>query len=795
MATYNLAASGNWNSNSTWTSPDGGTTFPVAGDTANVTSTHNLTINVASACANIDFTGYTGTLTINNTLTVSNNITFVTGFTVTTTSGTPLISKTTGGTITCPAGGFTWPYSITFVGLATYTLTGGDLTVNGTLTATTNTVTINSASNIINVRSVTATSVSLAGTAKIVFNQSGGTWTGYITSNVDINIAPTASPDITFTNAVKSGGTLNFLSGNFGTPSLNIRSTTTILNISNVTSFANFWIGGYFSLTSEPFAAVQTTVTADGDIACTTLTLAGNQSGAGQFTPIINSNDSTQRTISCSNLTLRARGTGGSVIRSSTDTFSISMNGTGQYTYSNSGYDNATSFATISTRITFNTTGTITFVNGTGVTLQAVSTTDIPRIVYTSGNFALTTSTNLFTPDLTIYHQPSAAVSCTYAFDTSLIEWNSVLFTMPTGALSGAQSFTINFNSDFRCRNLTLTSDVGGGGGSTGIIAFRSNITGLEKVIVSGNFTVNGAGGSNTATRFTTSTFNSIDLVGTGVWTSNFTAIGTIQFTLPVVIDTPGKITIRATGSGVGANSLITTGRLNYIKGVVEVEPNVILRVLSTIGTDAARLLNNSSAIFTNINKIPFRNVVLYAGSLIRMNEFFGGKPGRPCVVSVNTTTIGTTNSTIGSRAAIVFTNTFSKVARWVRPEGILTPANISEWRPSTGYTLTGASGLVPILRWTDNVYIITAGSGTTGTTPPTHESGAAANGGFTFTFYGKVAQTTILSREGNRNSTNLGFFYGEGGVPYGPARNNPIAYQASPCFGIGDNPADPITF
>jgi len=55
--------------------------------------------------------------------------------------------------------------------------------------------------------------------------------------------------------------------------------------------------------------------------------------------------------------------------------------------------------------------------------------------------------------------------------------------------------------------------------------------------------------------------------------------------------------------------------------------------------------------------------------------------------------------------------------------------------------------------------------------------------------------QVKLLSSKGNRNSTNLGFTYFEGGTPYTFPKNNPIVYQGLPCFGIGDNPADPNFF
>lgn len=54
--------------------------------------------------------------------------------------------------------------------------------------------------------------------------------------------------------------------------------------------------------------------------------------------------------------------------------------------------------------------------------------------------------------------------------------------------------------------------------------------------------------------------------------------------------------------------------------------------------------------------------------------------------------------------------------------------------------------------------------------------------------------QLTIMSRNGNRSSSNTGFLYFEG-ASAGLPKNNPVGYQAANYFGIGDNPADPVFF
>ena len=69
---------GNWNSTTNWSATNGGgagASFPVAGDTANLNSAANIAINVGSACAVLDCTGYSGTLSGGGAMTTTGNVT------------------------------------------------------------------------------------------------------------------------------------------------------------------------------------------------------------------------------------------------------------------------------------------------------------------------------------------------------------------------------------------------------------------------------------------------------------------------------------------------------------------------------------------------------------------------------------------------------------------------------------------------------------------------------------------------------------------------------------------------
>ena len=92
MATvyYKRNSGTNWNANASWTTDNDVTsatntgTYPKATDTANFKlNSSDCTINATSACAIVDCTGYTGTLTQSANMTTTGNVTFSSGMTFT----------------------------------------------------------------------------------------------------------------------------------------------------------------------------------------------------------------------------------------------------------------------------------------------------------------------------------------------------------------------------------------------------------------------------------------------------------------------------------------------------------------------------------------------------------------------------------------------------------------------------------------------------------------------------------------------------------------------------------------
>jgi hypothetical protein len=605
MAVYTLAATGNWNAAATW----GGAGFPIAGDTANITGGFTLTVNVASACAIVDFTGFTGTLTVNNTLTVTGNITFVNGFTTNTASGTPILSKTVGGTLTMPGAGFTWPYAINFAGGATYTLASGDLIVNGTVTvvgagnATVNGVGIN-----LDVKSVTATASYLLGTVKVRFTQTGGTWAGSIatTGGLEIAIFATVNPDLTLSGARYGGGTLTYTSGNMGVQNLILIGTVTFVNISSIT-FNTLTVGQVGSLTI---------LTADGDINCTTLTTAGGSAGFNNAQ--INSS-STNFNIYCANLNY--------IWGLQSATYTIVINATGAITPTNT---DGRTFLRLA--LVINTTGTVT---ANTAVIRLWSTATIPgSLTYIQGNI-----TQTFNGAILAFLEPP------FTCDTGNIEWSGVAIGVTEPSVG---DFTLL--SNLRVKNLSI-----GNGGNSGTCRLRNN---GGDIYVSESF---GLGNSNigvTVTGPATGTTATINMIGSGIISSigNINTIfGFPGLFVPLIIDTGGKYIIRSTSldtlSVLYDNAFIKSGIFTLLRGKVEVDANtkLIAGVLST------------PSIFTNMHRIPFNTVYLVPTVAHTLNEFFCGKPGRYCRVF----------STTAANVTINFTDSFEKFSRFCLPTNI----------------------------------------------------------------------------------------------------------------------------
>lgn len=209
MATRTISAlGGNWNSTATWVEA----IVPVNGD--DVVSlggglSGQLTVNVASACTSIDFTGYTNTITFNATLTTAGTTKFVTGMTIAGSSGIELST-----TCTFTTAGLTIPTLLMSGASKTITLAddcnvSGNFNFNCSSTSTINSNTLYVAGN---VASPNATNWN--GTFTLYFNGTGAqSFNSFNNTNINITFGGTGTISITGTFWSPITGTIKHIVG------------------------------------------------------------------------------------------------------------------------------------------------------------------------------------------------------------------------------------------------------------------------------------------------------------------------------------------------------------------------------------------------------------------------------------------------------------------------------------------------------------------------------------------------------------------------------------------------------
>ena len=403
MATRTVSnTGGNWNATATWV----GGVVPNSGDTVNFTATSgNLTVNVTSTCAGIDFTNYLNTITFTFDLFVQGPINLGTGgYTQAGTSGL-LVNSNAGGT-GFTSNGVIWSRKFTFSGggTAAIYILNDDWNFTGTLLFTnTNTCTINGFNIYTNGLSSTSNQPT-TGTTNIIFNGTG-TWShsaaGAIRNNVTINTAGTLTIG---TNIYYNTGTLTYTAGTVITTgsTLNIAASTTLntsgiiwdiirtnnaitltllsnlnttnLYLNNVLSFTlngnNLSISGTLIL---GYTTGATTFNTPQNLQVTNLLLgngfASNQTLNGLFT------------ISVSGNLTQNQGVG-----TSSGTTSILLNGTGTWSNASTG--------ALQNNLTINTAGTIT-ISGNLYYNTGTLTYLSGKVITKNSTFNLTNTTTL----------------------------------------------------------------------------------------------------------------------------------------------------------------------------------------------------------------------------------------------------------------------------------------------------------------------------------------------------------------------------------------------------------------
>lgn len=267
-------ANSNWGTVGNWSSTSGGTsngstpsstsdvTFDGAGVNGNTASTVAASITVLSLTFS---SGYTNTVTINNTitLTVAGNFTDNTAHNWTVTGTGNLVLS---ATATVTSGGKTFPGQVTLSGSTTKTLSG-DWTITGNLIIGIGTQTLNSGN--INAGAGLSMNGIINGTGKIVMNGTGTISGSTCNINLDINTSGT----ITFSNPSFGGSTnatLKYVAGTIAaSPTFQIGGNVT-LDLSSIS---------WTTVSIAPASGI--TVTLNSNLIATTLNLSGSSIAFG----------------------------------------------------------------------------------------------------------------------------------------------------------------------------------------------------------------------------------------------------------------------------------------------------------------------------------------------------------------------------------------------------------------------------------------------------------------------------------------------------------------------------------
>jgi len=222
---------GNYNSTTNWSVTSGGASgasVPSVSDNVFFDASSGVgtaTINVASNCANLNLTGFAGTLAFTNNLSTTGTVNLGSGtYTV---SGTAALRFQTATTIT--SNGSSWGGNIIFASNGTFTL-ADNLTVLGNLTFENFSPTING--NTLNIGgNLTYSSASnISGTTLFNFNGTG-TWSHTTIGRIQNNVTINTSGTLTLGTTIRyDTGTLTYTAGT-------VTTTGSTLNVAAATTF------------------------------------------------------------------------------------------------------------------------------------------------------------------------------------------------------------------------------------------------------------------------------------------------------------------------------------------------------------------------------------------------------------------------------------------------------------------------------------------------------------------------------------------------------------------------------
>jgi len=556
---------GNYNSTTNWSATSGGgsgASVPGAADNVffNAASgTGIATITSGANCANLNLTGFSGTLNVANFWQLNGTI-FNLGLGTYTITGTSKLRIFTAMTVT--SNGTTFTGNIEIATALTATL-ADNFTCSGTFefgvatgTWTLNGNTLNISGNLLNSGGATT-----LGTTAIVFNGTG-TWshtnTGVIRNNVTINTAGTL---IISGNVYYNTGALTYVAGTVVTTgsTLNIALSTT-LNTNGITWNNITYTSGNIITTLGSNLTLTGTMLIGTSVTCS-FTL-------GAFNLITSSANLTTSNGSIfnvpQNLTFKTFTvvSGSSSLNANTLTITenLTMNGavtsTTNIVYAGTGTWTASSVGSIITNnFTINTAGTLTITGvvykGAGTfTYTAGTIVDTGATVVISSGSTTTLNVSGKTWEKLLIHGPVTLTSNINAITFgSTGSTQNTTFTLGGNTLNfthlefGNSGTSVTLPTAWVCQNITFVNIAG------------ATING-NSITINGNINQNGGG---TVTGTTTFTY-----AGTGTWSRT----GNGYFTNSFTINTAGILTFSG-GSIGGGIFTYTAGTINILTGSI----------------------------------------------------------------------------------------------------------------------------------------------------------------------------------------------------------------------------------
>ena len=668
-ARYFLNIGVNWSSTANWSDSDGGTggfSVPTNADDVFFTAlSGNCTVNsVLREFKTINFTGYTNTITVEQSLVAYGSVTLSATMTI---AGSNLLYVVASGTLT--SNGKTWPNNFGLFSGATITL-ADDWTIGGLVTLNTVTVNQTTTQKIIATNGLFLQGGDASGTAKIELT--GGTWSSsgvQLNNNFDIN------GNITISGAVFYGtGTITKVSGtiNYGTSTVNFSNNCTI---------TGFGSELFYNL------SIYTNMTLTSNLSCSN-TFAGGNNAVYTLNGY---------TIYCGGIYV------GSTVGGIQGTTEFVVNSTGSWTSIGGSLKNN---LTINTAGTFTLSGniyfsgaTMTYIAGTVVTTGSTltvtnsNTFDVDGIIFNTLLFTLPVGTQTLLSDLHVN-----LFFATGATGTILNGFNLYCSSLTIGAATGSWTTNVIMNG-------TGTLDLTAGLNANLEINTAGTVTCTASHILGGtNRTLKWTQGNviTNGSSFTFSPNTTITIIwpkeSVKFWNVLFNSGSVITFTYDVIVENMFMSTTSATGTFNGSTVYVggsfihrigaTIGTTNFVmngNGSLSCQLSGSFQNNLTIDTNGAITFDGPIAYNTGtfaitkgkiyhignsqltiggnntrligFDQTAFFTVSVNSGSNLVMDRFFGGNVVNPTIVSSSGTTqfnLEITDSVSVSHGALV---------------------------------------------------------------------------------------------------------------------------------------------